>query len=206
MASADFYGFTRCITAGRAVWSDGAGPVRSLESGHHNLAPGRFGYRTTQPSLPSAPALERRSPQIDAHCRCTSAEFTVGCAPVGLAAMCQRQQHPSALTMRFLFVASHLLRAGFVRIIHRGFALVFGSWLSLLTMSSSRYSHRGPPPHKFAPMLGAHHSLNQTHCGRPLIGLQKPSPNANLPQWAGYLKILAAYIPFPVSRSIINNK
>jgi len=37
----------------------------------------------------------------------------------------------------------------------------FGSWLSLLTMSPSRYSHRGLAPHKFAPMLGAHHSLKR---------------------------------------------
>ena len=53
-------------------------------------------------------------------------------------------------------VASHRLHAGFQRAIPRGFALAFGAWLSLLTLSPSRYSHRGFPPHKFAPTLGAH--------------------------------------------------
>ena len=58
----------------------------------------------------------------------------------------------------------------------------------LLTMSPSRYSHRGLAPHKFAPMLGAHRALNRTHCGGLAIGLQKPSPNTSPPQWADYLK------------------
>jgi hypothetical protein len=70
--------------------------------------------------------------------------------------------------MRFLFVASHLLHSGFLQTSPRGLALAFGSWLSLLTMSPSRYSHRGLPPHKLAPMLGAHPSLNRTHCGMRL--------------------------------------
>ena len=42
---------------------------------------------------------------------------------------------------------------------------VVGSWLSLLTMSPSRYSHRGLAPHKFAPMLGAHPSFQRTAFG-----------------------------------------
>ena len=110
MASADFCGLTRCITAKRAVWSDGSGPVRSLEIGLLDLAPGRFGYGTTRPFLPSV--LHRQGAQIspgkNANYRCTSAAFTVGCVPVGFAAMCQLASHPSALTMRFLSVASHL--------------------------------------------------------------------------------------------------
>ena len=97
------------------------------------------------------------SPGRCANCQCTSAAFTVGCVPVGFAAMCHRQQHPSALTMRFLSVASHLLHSGFLQTMPRDIALAFGSWLSLLTMSPSRYSHRGLSPHKFAPMLGARH-------------------------------------------------
>jgi hypothetical protein len=163
-ASADFCGLTRCITAGRAVWPDGAGPVRSLEIGLLDLAPGRFGYGTTRPSLPSAPHRQgaQISPGKNANCRCTSAAFTVGCVPVGFAVMCQLASHPSALTMRFLSVASHLLHSGFLRTIPRGLALAFGSWLSLLTLSPSRYSHRGLPPHKFAPMLGAHPSVKRT--------------------------------------------
>ena len=122
------------------------------------------------------------SPGRCANCRCTNAAFTVGCVPVGFAAMCHRQQHPSALTMRFAVralqaasgqrpypspgtnrpqdglspgSASHLLHSGFLRTSPRGLALAFGSWLSLLTMSPSRYSHRGLPPHKFAPLPGA---------------------------------------------------
>jgi len=31
----------------------------------------------------------------------------------------------------------------------------------------------------------ANHSLNRTHCSVPPFGLEKPSPNANTPQWAG---------------------
>ena len=110
MASADFCGLTPCITAGRAVWSDGSGPIRSLEIGLLDLAPGCFGYGTTQPSLPSAPHRQgaQISPGKNANYRCTSAAFTVGCVPVGFAAMCQLASHPSALTMRFLSVASHL--------------------------------------------------------------------------------------------------
>ena len=189
MASADFCGLTRCITARRAVWSDGSAPIRSLEIGLRDLAPGRIRYGTTRPFLPSVRQGAQISPAKNGNYRCTSAAFTVGCVPVGFAAMCQLASHPSALTMRFLSVASHVLHSGFLRTIARGFALAFGSWLSLLTMSPSRYSHRGLRPHKFAPMLGgAHRSLNRTHCGGPSFGLQKPSPNASPPQLAGYLK------------------
>ena len=84
---------------------------------------------------------------------------------MGFAAMCHRQQHPSALTMRFLSVASHLLHSGFLQTMPHDIALAFGSWLSLLTMSPSRHSHRGLPPHKFAPMLGAHPSLKRSANG-----------------------------------------
>ena len=61
------------------------------------------------------------------------AAFTVGCVPVGFAVMCQLASHPSALTMRFLSVASHLLHSGFLQTRPRGLALAFGSWLSLLS-------------------------------------------------------------------------
>jgi hypothetical protein len=64
--------------------------------------------------------------------------------------------------MRFLSVASHLLHSGFLQTMPRDIALAFGSWLSLLTMSPSRYSHRGLAPHKLAPMLGAHNSIEPT--------------------------------------------
>ena len=103
MASADFCGLTRCITARRAVWADGSGPICSLEIGLLDLARGRFGYGTTRPSLPSAPHRQgaQISPGKNANCRCTSAAFTVGCVPVGFAVQCQLAWHPSALTMRF---------------------------------------------------------------------------------------------------------
>ena len=70
------------------------------------------------------------SPGKNANCRCTSAAFPVGCVPVGFAAMCQLASHPSALTMRFLSVASHLLHSGFLQTTPRGAALAVGSWLS----------------------------------------------------------------------------
>jgi hypothetical protein len=84
---------------------------------------------------------------------------------VGFAAMCQLASHPSALTMRFLSVASHLLHSGFLQTMPHDIALAFGSWLSLLTMSPSRHSHRGLPPHKFAPMLGAPPSFKRSANG-----------------------------------------
>ena len=76
--------------------------------------------------------------------------------------------------MRFLSVASHLLHSGFLQTFPRGSALAVGSWLSLLMMSPSRYSHRGLAPHKFAPMLGAHPSIERTVNGLRL------SPAAHL--------------------------
>src|ERR1039457_3325520 len=109
-----------------------------------------------------APLAVQISPGKNANCRCTSAAFTVGCVPVGFAVMCQLASHPSALTMRFLSVASHLLHSGFLQTIPRGIALAFGSWLSLLKISPSRSLHRGLAPHKFAPMLGAHPSIERT--------------------------------------------
>ena len=132
MTSADFCGLTQCITARRAVWPDGSGPIRSLEIGFLDLAPGCFGYGTSRPSLPSVPHRQgvQISPGKNANYRCTSAAFTVACVPVGFAVQCQLASHPSALTMRFLSVASHLLHSGFLRTIPRGFALAFGSWLS----------------------------------------------------------------------------
>ncbi len=36
-----------------------------------------------------------------------------------------------------------------------------------------------------AKKLTPNHSLNRTHCGVPPFGLEKPSPNASTPQWAG---------------------
>ena len=96
---------------------------------------------------------------------------------MGFAAMCQLASQPSALTMRFLSVASHLLHSGFLQTMPRDIALAFGSWLSLLTMSPSRYSHRGLAPHKFAPMLGAHPLVNRTRYSRlrllPQAGYQQ---------------------------------
>ena len=100
---------------------------------------------------------------------------------MGFAAMCQLASQPPALTMRFLSVASHLLRSGFLRTIPRGLALAFGSWLSLATMSPSRYSHRGLAPHKFAPMLGAHPSFKRTATGMPSVALISFWATAALP-------------------------
>ena len=188
MASAGFCGLTPCIPAGRAVWPDGSGPIRSLEIGLLDLAPGRIRYGTTRPSLPSV-LPHRQGAQISpgrcANCRCISAAFTVGCVPVGFPAICHRQQHPSALTMRFAVRRLAPLALRLPSDDPSRFRPCRRLVLILLTMSPSRYSHRGLPPHKFAPMLGAHRSLNRTHCGRPAFWLQKPSPNTSPPQWAG---------------------
>ena len=176
MASADFCGLPPCITAGRAVWSDGSGPVRSLEIGLLDLAPGRIRYGTTRPFLPSAPHRHgaQISPSRCANCRCTSAALTVGLqgayrwvllppATCHLpSAICHLPSPTASLGLDYAVscglqsVASHLLHSGFVHTNPRGLALAFGSWLALLTLSPSLYSHRGLAPHQFAPMLGAH--------------------------------------------------
>jgi hypothetical protein len=139
------------------------------ETGQHDLNARSFAVRhnlgRSCPSAPHRPGAQI-SPGKDANCRCTSAAFTVGRVPLGFAVMCQLASQPSALTMRFLSVASHLLHSGFLRTCPRGIALAFGSWLSLLMMSPSRYLHRGLPPHKFAPTLGAHTHFEPTRLRR----------------------------------------
>ena len=174
MTSADFCPVTPHVTARRAVpmsnW--GWGFVRFKLAQPTQLS-AWFVLGTARPSRYSVAALSPHAGQISpvrcANCLCTSAAFTVGCVPVGFAAVCHRQQHPSALTMRFLSVATHLLHSGFLQTMPRDIALAFGSWLSLLTMSPSRYSHRGLSPHKFALMLGAHPPINRD-CNSPLRG------------------------------------
>ena len=79
--------------------------------------------------------------------------------------MGQLASHPSALTMRCQSVTSHLMHSSFLQTMPHDIALAFGSWLSLLTMSPSRYSRRGLATHKFAPMLGAHPSLKRSANG-----------------------------------------
>ena len=164
MASADFCGLTRCITAKRAVWSDGSGPIRSLEIGLRDLAPGRFGYGTTRPFLPSV--LHRQGAQIspgkNANYRCTSAAFTVGCVPVGFAAMCQLASHPSALyAVSVRRLAPLALRLPPYKTSRPCPCVRLVVILALMT-NPGRYSHRGFAPHKFAPMLGAHPSSKRT--------------------------------------------
>ena len=173
MASADFCHLTRCITARRAARADGSLPVRSRSDRAARSRAWSFRVRHHHAVISSTSRRQggQISPGKNVNCRCTSAAFTVGCVPVGFAVMCHRQQHPSALTMRFLSVASHLLHSGFLQTMPRDIALAVGSWLSLLTMSPSRYSHRGLAPHKFAPMLGAHPSIERTRHGSPLQAL-----------------------------------
>src|SRR5690606_18479019 len=60
-------------------------------------------------------------------------------------------------SMRFLFVASYLLHSGFLQTSPHSLVLAFGSWLySVHDESKSILPQGGLPPHKFAPMLGAH--------------------------------------------------
>ena len=142
---ADFCAVTARVAARRAVASM-VSRCRFIACGGQLAAapgpwsPGVVRCRVCHPRR--APLAVQISPGKNANCRCTSAAFTVGCVPVGFAVLCQLASHPSALTMRFLSVASHLLHSGFLRTRPRGLALAVGSWLSLLTMSPSRYLHR----------------------------------------------------------------
>ncbi len=173
MASADFCGLTPCITAGRAVWSDGSGPVRSLEIGLRDLAPGCFGYGTTQPSLPSAPHRQGaqispgKSRELSVHKRRIYRRLRTGGLCCHVPAW---PSHPSALTMRFVSLASHLCSRASSRPLLAESPLPSASGYPSLTMSPSRYSHRGLAPHKFAPILGAYLALNRAFCGGPRLG------------------------------------
>ena len=132
MASADFCDLTRCITARRAARADGSLPVRSRSDRAARSRAWSFRVRLHHAAIPSTSRRQRAqiSPGKNANCQCTSAAFTVGCVPVGFDAMCQLASHPSALTMRFLSVASHLLHSGFLQTTPRGAALAVGLWLS----------------------------------------------------------------------------
>jgi hypothetical protein len=98
-------------------------------------------------------------PGKNANCRCASAAFTVGSVPVGFAVMCQLRLAALGVVCGFCPSPRTSCTPASSRQGLAEPALAFGSWLSLLTMSPSRYSHRGLPPQKFAPMLGAHPSL-----------------------------------------------
>ena len=112
--------------------------------------------------------------------------------PVGFAVMCHRQQYPSALTRQF---AIRRL-APLARPLPSDDPSRFRPCLRLLVIlahdESKAVLPQGTSLHKFTPMLGAHHPLNRNYCGVPAFGLQKSSPNTNLPQWAGKLKRQAA--------------
>lgn len=59
------------------------------------------------------------------------------------------------------------LHSGFLQANSRVSALAVNSWLRLLSMSSIRFSHRGFPSLKFAPILGAHPSFDARSNGKP---------------------------------------
>jgi hypothetical protein len=105
---------------------------------------------------------------LGANCLCTSAAFTAGVEPVSFAVMCQLDSTPSALCAVSVRRLAHLL-TGFLQTGLRGPALAFGQWLTWLSMSPIRFSHRGLSPHKFAPMLGAHPSLKRGANGAPPV-------------------------------------
>ena len=98
MASADFCDLTQCITARRAACADGSLPVRSQSDRAARSRAWSFRVRQHHAVLPSTSRRHgaQISPGKNANCRCTSAAFTVGCVPVGFAAMCQLASHPSA--------------------------------------------------------------------------------------------------------------
>ena len=112
-----------------------------------------------------APHAAQISPGKNANCRCASAAFTVGCAPVGFAVMCQLASQPWALyavsVRRLAPLALGLPPDDPSRFRPCRRLVVI---LALMT-SPSRYSHRGLAPHKFAPMLGAHPSVEPTRSG-----------------------------------------
>jgi hypothetical protein len=167
MAFADFCAVTPDVAAGRAARRT-VSRCRFLRSGRA-ARPGAWLLvsRSNHPGLAhdTARRTRRRSPQV--RTRTVGAQAPhLPWRPYRWALLsCASSPRPPGPCMRFLSVASHLLHSGFLRTNPRGPALAVGSWLSLLTMSPSRYSHRGLPPHKFAPMLGAHHSINRTNAG-----------------------------------------
>ena len=111
MASADFCTITARIAAGRAlrlvdVAASFFDTRRAARRGAGSWYPG--GTNPANVAIQSH-RTRCRSPTVkDTNCQCTNAAFTVGVEPVGFAAMCQLASTPSALTMRFLFVVSHI--------------------------------------------------------------------------------------------------
>src|SRR5512141_2866082 len=86
-------------------------PVSSTRSGQLAAALGSWypgGTLSGSCRHPFAPHAVQISPGKNANFLCTNAAFTVGVEPLGFAVMCQLASTPSALTLPFLSVASHI--------------------------------------------------------------------------------------------------
>src|SRR3990167_7483110 len=111
MAAADFCTVTARIAASRAVFVDdvAASFIDTQRAARHGAGSWYHGGTNPGHVVIHSHRMRRRSPQVRvANCLCTNAAFTVGVEPVGFAVMCQLASTPSALTMRFLSVASHI--------------------------------------------------------------------------------------------------
>ena len=193
MTSADFCPVTPHVTARRAVqtgksdcvfarFGSGQSPQPSALFASGTARPGRSSLTSSTPHAKQIP------PGRCANCQCTSAAFTVGCVPLGFAAMCQLASHPSALTMRFAVRRLAPLALGLPPDDTSRCRPCRRLVVIMLTMSPCRHSHRGLAPHKFAPMLGAHPSFERTRYGRPLQAFISFSALRALPPRAAQLK------------------
>ena len=134
MACADLCSLTPSITARRAACADGSLPVRSQSDRaarsrarsfrvrHHQ---GRFSPSTSRRQSPQI--SRRQMSELSVHKRRIYRRLRTG-------GLCRHAPawplHPSALYAVSVH-ASQLLHPGFLRTIHRGLALAFGSWLSV---------------------------------------------------------------------------
>lgn len=157
MASADFCPITPGVSTWRAVLvrQTAASFFVTQRAARHGA---RFLVTRGEPSgscLSSpAPHVRQISPGKNANCRCTSAAFTVGAVPLGFAFTGRLASTPSAfyaVSVRRLAPLALRLPSHIASRLCNCLRLV----VIMLTMSPCRYSHRGLPPHKFAPMLGA---------------------------------------------------
>ena len=130
-------------------------------------------------------------PSSYANCRCRS-QIDISVrgwrfAPACCAAQSVRQrgQHCTVTLHRLPWAAKHFCNRSFA------YAIAVNRPEQMQTKSKCNSSQMQLQLSRVKAILGSVHalrpnrSLNRTHCGVPPFGLEKPSPNASTPQWAG---------------------
>jgi hypothetical protein len=198
MASADFCTVTTDVSTGRAARLRLFAASFFARSGQLATALGSWCSGVNLPGFRQsshAPQAAQISPGKNANCRCTSAAFTVDLVPVGFASTCRLASTPSAfyaVSVRRLAPLALRLPSHDPSRSRTCLRLV----VIMLTMSPCRYSHRGLPPHKFAPMLGAHGSVKPTPTGFACLFPPRFALRCGLPYELGFSQMLGCLKSF----------